>query len=72
LENFEAILSIIDTGNPKRNQNEQNLPPIIFRYSVIGHSDTYVIENLQPQASTIEESSSRRERQVIYSIQAIA
>lgn len=73
-ELFERILTEVDTNRgAKKNPDEHNLPPIMFRYSLGGHrSDMYVLEGMRPEESTVEQSSSRRERRVTYRIGRIA
>ena len=45
----------------------------MFRYSMgSGRSEAYVLEGVRPEESTVEESSSRRERRVTYRIGQIA
>ena len=48
----------------------------MFRYSINGggggRSEVYVLEGVRPEESTVEESSSRRERRVTYKISQIA
>jgi hypothetical protein len=45
----------------------------MFRYSVGGgRSEVYLLEGMRPEESTVEESSSRRERRVTYRIGQIA
>jgi hypothetical protein len=43
----------------------------MFRYSM-GQSEVYVLESVRPEESTVEESSSRRERRVTHKIGQIA
>ena len=71
---FERILTEVETaGGTKKGPDEDKLPPIMFRYSVGGgRSETYVLEGVRPVESTVEESSSRRERRVTYRIGSIA
>jgi hypothetical protein len=45
----------------------------MFRYSMDGgRSEVYVLEGVHPEESTLEETSSRRERRVTYRIGQIA
>ncbi len=71
---FERILTEVErAGCAKKVPDEDKLPPIMFRYSLSGgRSETYLLEGVRPEESTVEESSSRRERRVTYRIGSIA
>jgi hypothetical protein len=71
---FERILTEVQTsGIARKSPQEDNLPPIMFRYSMGGgRADMYVLEGVRPEESTVEESSSRRERRVTYRIGKLA